>query len=272
MNRRGFRMTLLATFLLATTSSASAHDTWLLPARFEVAPGADIELDFTSGMKFPEPESAVSPDRIAGSGLRVGGQRLPLQPRTPGKRALRLSATAPTPGVAVLWAASRPRTLSLTPDQVHHYLEEIGAPPAVEARWRRQQHFRESYAKLAKTYVKVGDAPDDRSWQEPVGLGLELLPLQDPTALRVGTELAVRVLRESKAVRNLTVSALPPGGGKPVATRTDRDGRVIFVLDRPGPWLVRATLIEESSAPETDWQSLFTTLSISVGKDGRGQQ
>ena len=29
-------------------SAARAHDTWLLPARFEVTPGASIELEMTS--------------------------------------------------------------------------------------------------------------------------------------------------------------------------------------------------------------------------------
>jgi len=246
-------------------SAARAHDTWLLPARFEVALGATIDLELTSGMKFPEPESAVATDRIAASGVRLSGKTLMLEPKSPTKAALRLSAVAPTPGVAVLWVASRPRTLSLKPDDVRHYLEEIGAPPSVEARWRQQQRFRESYSKVAKTYVKVGDAADDRSWQEPVGLGLEFLPLQDPTALHAGSDFAVRMVRDGKPLADFTVSALPPGGGKPVTARTDRDGRVVFMIDRAGPWLLRGTLIEESSAPDTDWQSLFTTLTVSAG-------
>lgn len=246
-------------------SAARAHDTWLLPARFEVTPGASIELEMTSGMKFPEPESAVAADRIAASGIRLAGKTLALQPKSPTSAALRLSAAAPRAGVAVLWATSRPRTLSLKPDEVRHYLEEIGAPAAVEARWRQQQRFRESYSKLAKTYVKVGDAPDDRSWQEPVGLGLEIVPLQDPTALNAGSEFPVRVLRDGKPLAGFTLSAVSRGARKPITVRTDGDGRASFMLDRNGPWLLRGTLIEESSAPDTDWQSLFTTLTVSAG-------
>ena len=252
--------------VMSVASAARAHDTWLLPARFEVAPGASIDLELTSGMKFPEPESVVAPDRIATSGVRLGGRTLTLEPKSPTRAALRLSAAAPTPGVAVLWVASRPRTLSLTPDDVRHYLEEIGAPPAVEARWRQQRRFRESYSKLAKTYVKVGEASNDTSWRQPVGLGLEFLPLQDPTALHAGSEFAVRLVRDGKPLGDFTVSALPPAGGKPVRARTDRDGRAVFMLDRAGPWLLRGTLIEESSAPDTDWQSLFATLTVSAGQ------
>jgi len=264
--RRAVLCGLACGVVLSGASTARAHDTWLRPARFEVAPGASIDLELTSGMKFPEPESAVAADRIAASGVRLGGTTLALEPKSPTKAALRLSAAAPTPGVAVLWVVSRPRTLSLKPDEVRHYLEEIGAPPAVEARWRQQGRFRESYSKLAKTYVKVGDAPHDTSWQQPVGLKLEFVPLQDPTALHAASEFAVRVLRDGKPLAEFTVSALPPGGGKPVTARTDPDGRVVFMLDRAGPWLLRGTLIEESSAPDTDWQSLFTTLTVSAGQ------
>jgi len=252
--------------VVLSAATASAHDTWLLPARFEVRPGATIELNLTSGMRFPDPESPVKADRLAASGIRLGGRTVPLEPRTPTKAALRLSATAPVPGVAALWVVSKPRTLSLGPDEVKHYLEEIGAPPSVEARWLNQQRWRESYSKLAKTYVAVGNASADRSWQEPVGLRLEIVPLGDPTTLREGSEFAVRVLREGKPVPDFSLSALPPKYAKPVRARTDSDGRAAFLLDRPGPWLLRSTLIEESSAPDTDWESLFATLSISVGK------
>jgi uncharacterized GH25 family protein len=247
-----------------------AHDTWLLPDRFHVASGATIVLDLTSGMQFPEAESPVTPDRLAATGMRLAGKTAALEPQTPTASAQRLAAKAPVPGTAVLWAVSKPRTLSLDPEQVREYLEEIGAPASVEARWRKQQRWRESYAKLAKTYVAVGSAADDRSWQEPAGLRLEIVPLQDPTRLEQGSEIGVRVLLDGKPLPGLSLTAAPPNHEKAVMTHTDADGRAAFLLDRAGPWLLRCTLIKESTAPDTDWESLFATLSISVRpKQGR---
>lgn len=72
--------------------------------------------------------------------------------------------------MAALWIATRPRTLSLTPTEVQEYLREIGASEKVETRWRRQQRWRETYVKLAKTYVRVGQPTGDPSWREPVSL------------------------------------------------------------------------------------------------------
>jgi len=245
-------------------SSAAAHDTWLLPARFDLPAGGRIELDLTSGMGFPAAESSIQPNRLAATGLRIAGRTLPLDTGNPEKTALRLSVGGSGTGVAAIWIATRPRTLSLTSTEVEEYLREIGASKEVESRWRRQQRWRETYVKLAKTYVRVGQPSEDESWREPVGLQLEIVPLADPTTLLVGSELSVQVLRDGKPWPRFSVSALPSATVEPIMRRTDGDGRAVFTLDRPGPWLLRGTLIEPSSAPDADWQSLFSTLTVRV--------
>ena len=245
-------------------SSAAAHDTWLLPARFDLPAGGRIELDLTSGMGFPAPESSVQPNRLATTGSRIAGRTVPLDAGNPDKTALRFSVRTRGTGVAALWIATRPRTLSLTPTEVQEYLREIGAAEEVESRWRRQQRWRETYVKLAKTYVRVGPPTADQSWREPVGLQLEIVPLADPTTLLVGSELSVQVLRDGKPWPRFSVSALPSATIEPIMRRTDGEGRAVFALDRPGPWLLRGTVIEPSSSPDADWQSLFTTLTVRV--------
>jgi hypothetical protein len=241
-----------------------AHDTWLLPTRFDLPAGAKLEVDLTSGMSFPELESAVEPDRLAVTGLRLAGRTVTLTPAPPRAAALRLSATAEGSGIASLWLATKPRTLTLTPDQVIEYLAEIGAAKAVEQRWRRQQRWRETYSKQAKSYARVGDASGDSSWQQPVGLELELVPLDDPTTLRPGQQLRVRVLRSGRPLPGFPLSAVPAGGGAPFLKTTGRDGAVAFTAGEPGPWLLRGTLIEESTAADADWTSVFTTLTVLV--------
>jgi hypothetical protein len=259
----------LGAMLSSWASSALAHDTWLLPAQFAWPAGGRIDLELTSGMAFPATEASVQPDRLAATGLRIGGRTVPLDPGKPDATALRLSVPASATGIGALWIATRPRTLSLTPEEVQEYLREIGAAPEVESRWRRQQRWRETYVKLAKTYVRVGQPTADESWREPVGLRLEIVPLVDPTRLRVGSELSVQMLRDGKPWPRFSVSALSSATIEPIMRSTDGDGRAVFTLDRPGPWLLRGTLIEPSSSPDADWQSLFTTLTVRVQpKDG----
>jgi len=249
---------------IALACAASAHDTWVLPGRFDLAAGAKVEASVTSGMRFPRLESAVAADRLAVTGLRIAGKTQPLEAAVAGPTALRLSASPGGTGVAAVWLATRPRTLSLTPDQVEEYLHEIGASKAVEDRWRQQKRWRETYSKLAKTFVRVGEAAGDSSWQQPVGLELEIVPLDDPTAVRAGRPLRLRVLRSGLPLAGFAVAAVAAGGRSPVMRTTAGDGTVAFTAGRAGPWLLRGTLIEPSVAPEADWQSLFTTLTVLV--------
>ena len=58
---------------------AVAHDTWLLPAKFEVPAPGEIVAEGTSAMHFPTPEVAMRADRIARSGVRLAGKTTTLE-------------------------------------------------------------------------------------------------------------------------------------------------------------------------------------------------
>jgi uncharacterized GH25 family protein len=254
-----------AAVLLSVPAAALAHDTWLLPARFAVPAGSTVTLDLTSAMKFPEPETSVAADRLAATGARIGGRTRALDVKRSRATVLELSATLPSPGIAALWVESRPRTLALKGAEVEEYLHEIGASESVRLRWRSSGRWRESYRKMAKTFVRVGAPGEDRSWAEPVGMALEIVPGRDPTALRAGDDLAVRVLHNGKGLSGFSVGAVGRGQARPALRTTDPEGRVTFTLQGTGPWLLKGTLLEESKAADTDWESLFTTLTLSAG-------
>jgi hypothetical protein len=142
-----------------------AHDTWLLPAQARVQPRTSVSLGITSGMDFPKDESAIAADRVGRSGVRLGGAERPFARKEEGEHALRLTVELTRPGIATAWVELKPRTIDLTPDDVAHYLEEIGAPAAVLSRWQAMpepRRWRESYRKHVKSFVRVGDGPSDR--------------------------------------------------------------------------------------------------------------
>jgi uncharacterized GH25 family protein len=255
---------LAAALALALAAGAGGHDTWILPGAFRAAPGGTVSLGMTSGMDFPRPESPIAEGRLKRSGLRLGGQTTALR-ASAGKEALALSAAVRSAGVAVLFVELKPRTLELTPEQVEHYLEEIGATQTAGPKWRARggKRWRESYVKLAKTFVAVGGG-GDASWADPVGLSLELVPESDPTHLRSGDGLVVRLLLDGRPLAGLPVGAVGPRGAVPPQA-TDEGGRVRFALDAPGPWLLRATRLVEAEGGGLDWRSQFTTLTLVVG-------
>lgn len=261
------RNVVTALSLLWLAAPAQAHDTWLLPDRWQVAAGDRAVFALTSAMAFPEPETAVMPDRLEARNIRLAGKTATLDTEA-GQRALKLSAVVSGTGVARAWIVSRPRSLTLTPEQVAHYLDEIGAQSTIGAQWKRsgQKVWRETYFKVAKTMVRVGEPGSDSSWAEPLGLDLEIVPESDPTRIKQGDALSVRLLWQGKPLPDLAVGATATSPAKPVLVRTDAGGRATFELDRSGAWLLRATLIRPSDARKGEWESVFTTLTLNVAE------
>lgn len=244
---------------------AWAHDTWLLPTSRFVSPGATVDLDLTSGMAFPQLETAIKPDRVAKSGYRLGGQTSTLQKQA-GSKSLRLRAPLAKEGVATLWVGLAPKSIELKPDQVKEYLDEIGAPAAVRQAWQEQtpKRWRELYTKHAKTFVRVGRPAADLSWGEPAGMALEIVPEKDPTQLSAGMELPVRVLRNGAPLPGFAVGLVRQGESQGTLRTTDAQGRIAFKVDRPGLWLLRATDLRKSARQDTDWESDFATMTFEV--------
>ena len=257
-----------ALWLSLAAGPARAHDTWLLPAAAQAKPGMSLALAMTSGMAFPHEESPILPDRVARSGVRLAGRELALGTPREGEKALALNADLDRAGIATIWLDLHPRTLDLTAEDVEHYFEEIGASAAVRERWQtapEPRRWRESYSKHVKTFVRVGAPADDRAWAEPVGSALELVPERDPTALRAGDELVVRLLRNGAPAAGVTVGLLRAGEAKSVDRATGDDGRVTFTVDAAGWYLLRSTDLRPASGPDLDWESDFATLTFEVG-------
>jgi len=246
---------------------ALAHDTWLLARSSAVPPGATVTLDLTSGMAFPANETAIKPERISRAAVRLAGETAELKDRSAAAKSLQFTTRLAKPGVATLWVELAPKSIDLTPDQVKEYLDEIGASEALRRQWAEMpapRRWRELYSKHAKAYVRVGQPAEDRSWAEPVGMALEIVPEKDPTALRPGEDLPVRVLRNGQPVASFAVGLVGPDNAHGVLKTTDGQGRATFTIPRAGRWLLRATDVRRSTKPEADWESDFTTLTFEV--------
>jgi hypothetical protein len=278
--RRALPLVVLGATSLALAGALAAHDTWLMPVAGRVPVGGRASLDMTSAGRFPVAETAIRPDRIERAEARLGGTSTPLVTGSGSAKALRLvSAPLATAGTATLFVTLRPRTLALKPDQVAHYLDEVGADSSVRAAYARSGGaWTETYVKHAKSHVRVGDAVDS-SWREPVGQRLELVPQRDPVRLRAGGVLAVQVLRCMVPQPGQAVGWVRAGSRRSGMATADAEGVVRITLDRPGRWLVRATAIRpreqamsaggceqatDPAAPDAAWRSDFATLVLEV--------
>ena len=246
---------------------AVAHDTWLQPRRSAVLPGTISQLDLSSGEKFPHSDNAIKPERIAVARVRLSGKTIDLATPAPEKKTLEFRAPLSDPGVATLWLSLSPLAIELKANQVKHYLDEIDAPAEIRQSWtstKGAKQWREVYTKHVKTFVRVGQPKSDRSWSQPVGMMLEVVPEKDPTALRAGDDFPVQVLKNGAPLPDFSLGIVREGSTQRTFKKTDAAGRAVFKVTRSGHWLLRGTELRRSTKTGTDWESDFTTLTFEV--------
>ena len=251
---------------LALAANCFAHDTWLSPSIYEANAGQSIAFDLTSGMEFPALDSAVKPERVAKAGFRVAGEEGAIEEFKPAEHALRIERQFTKSGVATVWLELRPKDIELSDDDVAHYLEEARASKEVHRAWAEQkgrEKWKELYTKCAKTCLAIGQADGDRSWAEPVGMALEMVPLANPTTLRVGTEAKFKLLRAGQPLPNAAVALHSAGDAGPRYETTDAQGVVTFTLMNAGPTML-ATVYLRPPAEGKPWESEFSTLTFDV--------
>lgn len=260
------RSAIVAGFVLSA-ASLFAHETWLAPNQGYIAPGLGVRLDLTSGGKFPILETAIEPVRVAKVGVRLAGEVL-TPAINPGPKSLKLGLTPPREkeGYAVAFASLKAKKLTLTPDLVTEYLDEIGQTAAFLDKWKARPEprtWREEYRKHAKSFFRVGKPADD-SWKEPVGLALEIVPLADPTRGNPSEDFPVQVLRNGEPASGFTLIALIDALTPRAFAVTDASGKAVFRLGRPGRWLIEGVDLRESKKPGLDFESDFTTMLVTV--------
>lgn len=259
----------IAVALFLSLSITFAHDTWLIPDRFQSEPGTIITFDLTSGMEFPELDVGPKPERIESVRCRLDGKTIDLSEFAAGAKSLQIKAKLAQQGVGTVWVKLPPKSIELKPEEVKHYFEEINPPQSVREQWaaaKEPKRFREVYTKHPKTFVRVGDAKADASWREPVGMFLEIIPEIDPTRLKIGDDFAVHVLKDGKPFADFSLGIVAGGEAKGAIQKTDAAGRASFKLDKAGRWLLRGTDLRKSTKQDVDWESHFTTLTIDVSK------
>lgn len=258
---------------LCVVVQAAAHDTWVMGAGDSGRAGTAFQLDLTSGETFANDDFAIEASRVLHAVVRERGVARPLPMPSATPRTLRYLWTPTSPGIATIGIELKPRTLELEPKLIDEYLGEINADAGVRAAWKAlggTQKWTESYSKHAMTFVRVTPARAnikwmaDKLWKRPLGLGLEIVPENDPTALRGGDTLFVRVLRHGLPQSGFSVGAMKEGRTKATFFDTDSAGRTGVVLDTGGRWLINGTSLRRSTTGATVWESDFVTATLHV--------
>ena len=267
------RSVLLASLLvLAMAASLAAHDLFLKLGNYFVRPESRVRIHVLNGT-FSKSENAVARDRVRDLSLvgPLGIAKLDTSAWSDRGDTSVLTIETGASGTYVVGASILPRELRLEAKDFNAYVASDGVPDVLAARRQKSEldkPARERYSKHVKAVLQAGDRRTD-AFATALGYPAELIPLENPYTLKVGSSLRVRALVEGTPVANqLVVSGGRTARGAriaPASVRTDSAGVARIRLRSPGLWYVKFIRMAPVEADTTiDYESKWATLTFQV--------
>lgn len=299
--------------LLAFALPAAAGETWLVPilppassspapasapkrgARpakpapappwpFPVAVAGESSLvELTTGERYPEPGSAVPPERIDRSFVRLGdGRPMPLTGAKADGPRTKLEATWVGQGLATLAVLLQPEARTAEAAEFEAFLAEAGATDAAALRAKKKETKKparlvavgcaRAFAGVVAPPRAVVTANPSDGRDEPLGLPLEIVAGASPLPLRAGTSLAATVLLDGKPLPGAVVRAYA-AGADPRRFTADAQGAVSVPLEKQGRLLLASAAVRRTEKADrargeawkkADWEVRRTSLDLVV--------
>jgi uncharacterized GH25 family protein len=149
-------------------------------------------------------------------------------------------------------------------DEFTKYLKDESLTAAVESRAKLRETAkpgRERYSMYLKSIVLSG-APNE-GYKQLTGQPIEIVPEKDPSSVRSGESLPVRVLFKGAPAPNLDLFAASKTKAKHRVGKTDSNGR-ISVPVAAGTWRLNTILMKRITEPTADWESFWATLTFEI--------
>ncbi|HXG83996.1 MAG TPA: DUF4198 domain-containing protein, partial [Pyrinomonadaceae bacterium] len=101
-----------------------------------------------------------------------------------------------------------------------------------------------------------------------LNLKLEIMPLENPYAKKVGEKLKFQVLFDGKPLADRAVFANNRNGENVTTQKmtTDKTGKITVNLDKSGWWLVRLVNMRKckQDCGEADWESFWAAFTFGI--------
>ena len=255
---------------VSLTGAAVAHDLWMDLDRW-AAPGeaAKISIEFHVGHARDlepwnlRPQREVALYSIGPSG-RIDQRDALIYPTAGAKSGAAL--TLEGAGVHLIAFESDNSAIELPSEKFNSYLDEEGLTPAIEHRRREgleSEPGRELYSRRAKALVQIGGAA--AAPPPPLGLTLEISPLDDPYALEDRQPLRVRVDYLGKPLEGATISieSLDVGLLSKIKRKTNAEGVAAFVFPHRGAWKFNVVWTRPIKGDaRADFETVFSSLTF----------
>ncbi len=261
----------LMCLLMSSVFEARAHDCFLIAKPYRAQPGNPVKIAIHIDDEFPGKHVSWNPERITRFQHWHGRVLLDSVIPEPLEDSSGVMRNLQQEGLhlfVVDWAA---RQIEIEPKAFTQYLQKEGLDHIVRLRRERKEDTkpgRERYSRYLKTFVTQGTGNQD-AYRHVVGQRIELIPLENPAAKKIGDTLRVRLLYEGKPVQGAKVSAVYSGakvkpGSYTQSYRTNKEGVALIRLTHPGIWLVRTVYMIPAESPDVNWESFWASMTFEV--------
>lgn len=240
----------------------SAHDFWIEPSTFRPKVGSIVDVALRQGEHFVGDPVPRTPERIDKFiAVDAKGER-PVDGMADFEPAGFIQVT--TNGAMILGYRTKPKKNEpMEPDRFEKYLREEGLERIIElrrARGESQKAGIETFSRSAKSLLQAGTGKGSL-YNKLLGFRFEIIPATDPYAKKPVT---FQLLFEGKPVQDVLVFALHRDDEKNrLQARSSKDGRVTFMLERSGVWLVKALhMIPAAASSGVDWESIWASITF----------
>ena len=263
--------TLSVILCVLTVSAAAAHDMFLKPTRYFAPENAEVRMRVLNGT-FTKSENSIARNRLADASVLTPRGRSKIDTTEWSVRGdtSTFHIHAREAGTYVIGVSTKPSIIALSADDFNLYLKDDGIPDVLEARKKAGElakPAKERYHKHVKAMIQVGDAPSDL-YKTAFGYPAELMPLENPYALKAGGTLRVQTLVDGKPAANQYVVygglTADEKGIEQKDVRSNAQGVASIPLRVAGTWYVKFINMARLKGDSADYESKWATLTFQV--------
>jgi hypothetical protein len=291
---RPHRQIILAVLFICATA-ASADDFWIIPNAFRVDVGDQVVLRGQTSSSFPTSRSAVAVERVATAKRISESEEVVISGLSIEGRSLLIRDRPSRAGQYLVAVSLHPRSVRESADGFRAYLDAEGATAARQRVEREglldgKDSVTRRYAKYAKTLVQVGSGGSS-AFGQAAGHIIEFVPLRDPSSLRAGDTLELRLLFRGAPLTGIPVhadvvdldanrdapSTATHGDADAIATHStftpDARGVIRVPMTRRGMWSIRTIHVTQAAIGSgADWDTHWGTFVFALGVGSRDQR
>ncbi len=277
MNAHKPRLALIAVLAVAVSSALAAPPTasFLTPNQYGPQVGQTLNVHYEAGAAKDARPVPWPTNEVDWFFVRAGGE----QENSPEARPDRatdnfISISLRHPNVTVIGIDRHTTLTDVTGAELRSFCEQsVGnTPDAIKGlRPESKLHVRQiSSAKLLIRAYSIAGAPEpSASANRRTGQKVEIRPIFEPTAVRVGGDLPFCVYVDGVKQPGAKVQATSLATGQTQSFVADGEGSGHFHIDSPGVWRVEFHQVAPPTGDGTEWTVYTGTLSFEVKGGGQ---